>query len=219
SGIRTFDADATYTYNGTAAQTTGAGLPTQVRNLAVNNALGLTLSQGVSVAQVARLQSGNLITSGQPFTLLSTVDGTALIDNSGGVVTGSGTMQRAVTSSVTGPAYRHFSSPVASASFADLNTTGFAPTFNAAYNTSATPGAVAPFPTVFGYDESRLATATSNYSAFDKGWFSPADATETMQPTRGYTVNAPATAAPVAFTGTFNNAAQSSGPLSRGTDA
>ena len=36
-----------------------------------------------------------------------------------------------------------------------------------------------------------------------------------MPPTRGYTVNTPATAAPVAFTGTFNNAAQASGPLNR----
>ncbi|GAA4026416.1 hypothetical protein GCM10022409_07990 [Hymenobacter glaciei] len=219
SGARTFDADASYTYNGVAAQTTGAGLPGQVRNLTANNVLGLTLSQGVSVAQVVRLQSGNLATGGQPLVLLSSASGTALVDNTGGVVTGAGTMQRAVTSAVTGPAYRHFSSPVAAATFSSLGTTGFVPTFNSAYNTSATPGSVSPFPTVFGYDEGRLATAVSNYAAFDKGWFSPADGTETMQPTRGYSVNAPATAAPIAFTGTFNNAAQNSGPLSRGTDA
>jgi hypothetical protein len=217
SGLRTFDNDASYTYNGTAAQVTGTGVPTQVRNLTVNNALGLTLSQGVSIAQVARLQSGNLATGGQSFTLLSTADGTALIDNSGGMVTGNGTMQRAVTSSITGPAYRHFSSPVASASFSSLSTASFTPTFNTAYNGSATPSAVSPFPTVFGYDESRVGTATSNYGAFDKGWFSPASAADVMTPTRGYTVNAPA--ATVAFTGTFNNAAQASGALNRGTDA
>ena len=219
AGSRTFSVDGIYTYNGTAAQVTGTGLPSQVRSLTVNNPAGLTLTQGVSVAQVARLQSGNLATAGQPFTLLSTTDGTALVDNSGGVITGNGTMQRAVTSAVTGPAYRHLSSPVAGATFGTLATTGFAPTFNSAYNSSATPGSVSPFPTVFGYDESRIATAASNYGAFDKGWFSPADATEAMQPTRGYTVNAPATAVPIAFTGTFNNAAQSSGVLNRGTDA
>ncbi|MDQ2769229.1 MAG: carbohydrate-binding protein [Bacteroidota bacterium] len=218
SGTRTFDADASYTYNGPATQTTGAGLPAQVRNLTVNNALGLSLSQGVSIAQVARLQSGNLVTGSQSFVLLSSVDGTALLDNSGGVVTGSGTMQRAVTSSVTGPAYRHFSSPVASAPFRSLSTPGFAPSFNPAYNGSATPGTVSPFPTVFGYDESRLATVTSNYGAFDKGWFSPAAATDLMTTSRGYSVNAPASAAPVAFTGTFNNAAQASGSLNRGSD-
>ncbi|MGI4863425.1 MAG: carbohydrate-binding protein [Janthinobacterium lividum] len=219
SGPRTFSANATYTYNGTAAQLTGTGLPAQVRNLTLSNGAGLTLSQAVSIAQVAGLQNGDLTTNGQAFTLLSSATGTALLDNTGGVVVGAGTMQRALTGGVAGPAYRHVSSPVLAATFSSLSTTGFAPTFNAAYNTSATPGAVSPFPTVFGYDESRLATAASNYSAFDKGWFSPGSDAEVMQPTRGYTVNAPATAVPIAFTGTFNNAAQNSGPLSRGTDA
>ena len=219
SGLRTFDDDATYTYNGTAAQVTGPGLPAQVRNLTVSNAAGLALSQAVGIAQVARLQAGNLSTNGQAFVLLSSADGTALLDNAGGVVTGAGTLQRAITSAVTGRAYRHFSSPVASAPFSSLGTAGFVPTFNPAYNTSATPNAVAPFPTVFGYDESRVGTVASTYGAFDQGWFSPANAADVMAPTRGYTANAPATAAPVAFTGTFNNGAQASGPLSRGTNA
>ncbi|MDO7851762.1 T9SS type A sorting domain-containing protein [Hymenobacter convexus] len=225
AGPRSFSTDAVYTYNGTAPQTTGAGLPATVRGLTVNSTAPLatdrtlTLSQPVSVAQVARLQSGNLNTGGQSFTLLSSTAGTALLDNTGGVVNGAGTMQRAITSTVTGPAYRHFSSPVAGAPLSSLTTAGFTPTFNTAYNSSATPGAVAPFPTVFGYDESRLATVASNYSAFDKGWYSPTADTDVMQPTRGYTANAPASAAPVAFTGTFNNATQNSGALSRGTDA
>ncbi|WP_210519238.1 fibronectin type III domain-containing protein [Hymenobacter terricola] len=219
TGPRTYAADASYTYNGTAAQLTGAGLPAQVRNLTVNNAPGLTLSQGVSITQVARLQSGNLATSGQGFTLLSSATGTALIDNIGGVVIGTGTMQRAVTNAITGPAYRHFSAPVANTTLGDLSTTGFAPTLNPAYNSSATPSLITPFPTVFGYDQARLATVTSNYGAFDKGWFSPAGATDLMQPTRGYTANAPATATPIDFVGTFNNAAQNSGALNRGTDA
>ncbi|GAA3992190.1 fibronectin type III domain-containing protein [Hymenobacter antarcticus] len=219
AGTRTFASDASYTYNGTAAQVTGSGLPASVRNLTVNNATGLTLSQGVSIGQVARLQSGNLATGGQSFTLLSSATGTALVDNTGGVVTGTGTMQRAVTNAVTGPAYRHFSSPVASTTLADLNTAGFSPTFNPAYNSSATPSLVTPFPTVFGYDQNRVGTVTSTYGPFDKGWFSPASASDVMQPTRGYTVNAPATATPIDFVGTFNNAAQNSGSLGRGTDA
>ena len=219
TGTRTYASDASYTYNGTTAQVTGSGLPGTVRNLTVNNATGLTLSQGVSIAQVARLQSGNLSTSGNGFTLLSSATGTALVDNTGGVVTGTGTMQRAVTNAVAGPAYRHFGSPVVSTTLADLNTTGFSPTFNTAYNSSATPGLVTTFPTVFGYDQSRITTVTSTYGPFDKGWFSPASASDVMQPTRGYTVNAPATATPIDFVGTFNNAAQPSGSLSRGTDA
>jgi hypothetical protein len=220
TGTRTYASDASYTYNGTAAQNTGAGLPGTVRNLTVDNATGVTLSQALSIAQVARLQSGSLATGGRTFTLLSSAAGTALIDNSGGgTVTGTGTMQRAVTNAVTGPAYRHFSSPVQNTSLADLNTTGFSPTFNTAYNSSATPNLVTPFPTVFGYDEARIATVTSTYGAFDKGWFSPAGSGDLMLPTRGYTVNAPATATPIDFVGTFNNAAQNSGALARGTDA
>ncbi len=219
AGTHTFAPDATYTYNGSAAQVTGTGLPSTVRNLTLENAAGLTLSQPLSISQVASLQNGNLTTANQAFTLLSTADGTALLDNTGGVVVGEGTMQRAVTGGVSGPAYRHFSSPVAAATMGSLATTGFAPTFNAAYNSVAAPNIVSPFPTVFGYDESRLATVNSNYGAFDKGWYSPASATDLMQLNRGYTVNAPATAVPVAFKGTFNNDIQNSGTLNRGTDA
>ena len=219
SGTRTFATDATYTYNGSTAQVTGAGLPATVRNLTLENAAGLTLSQPLNISQVASLQNGNLTTANQAFTLLSTVDGTALLDNTGGVVVGEGTMQRAVTGGVSGPAYRHFSSPVVAATMGSLVTTGFAPTFNAGYNSAAVPSTVSPFPTVFGYDESRLATVSSNYGAFDKGWYSPTSTTDLMQRNRGYTVNAPATAVPVAFKGTFNNATQNSGALNRGTDA
>ena len=216
AGSRSYASDASYTYNGVAAQVTGSGLPSQVRNLTVSNAAGLNLSQAVSVAQVARLQSGDLATSGQSFTLLSAAAGTALVDNSGGgVITGTGTMQRAVTNAVAGPAYRHFSSPVANTTLGDLATPGFSPVFNPDYNSSATPSTVTPFPTVFGYDQDRIASVTSTYSAFDIGWFSPAGPSTVMQPTRGYTVNAPATPTPIDFVGTFNNAAQNSGALNR----
>ncbi|MBF9221125.1 carbohydrate-binding protein [Hymenobacter ruricola] len=222
---RSFSADALYTYNGTGPQVTGTGLPGTVRSLTVNNTAALAtdrtlaLSQPLSVAQVARLQSGNLNTGGQAFTLLSSAAGTALLDNTGGVVNGAGTLQRAITSSVTGPAYRHFSSPVASAPLGSVATAGFSPTFNTDYNTSITPSAVSPFPTVFGYEESRVGAVRSNYGAFDQGWFSPAMDSDIMQPTHGYTVNMPATSAPVAFTGTFNNGAQNSGTLNHGPDA
>ncbi|MDO7873375.1 fibronectin type III domain-containing protein [Hymenobacter sp. ASUV-10] len=219
TGTRSFSNDANYVYDGTQAQVTGAALPARVRNLTVNNIFGLTLSQALSVAQVARLQSGSLATGGNTFTLLSDASGTALVDNSGGgSVTGAGTMQRAITGGVSGPAYRHFSAPVSNTTVNDLNTTGFAPVVNPNYNSAAEPNNVTPFPTVFGYDESRIATVTSTYGAFDKGWFSPANLATAMTPTRGYTVNAPVTATPIDFVGTFNNAAQASGALSRGTD-
>ncbi|HEX8330828.1 MAG TPA: zinc-dependent metalloprotease family protein [Hymenobacter sp.] len=214
---------ANYVYAAAAAQVTGALLPSSVRNLTVNNSAGLSLTNGVNVAQVLRLQSGNLTLGTRRLLLRSSATGTALVDNTGGVVNGTGgAMQRALTGGVTaGPAYRHFSSPVRAVAFDSLRTGGFVPVVNPAYNASATPSAVAPFPTIFGYDESRIATVASTYSDFDKGWFSPASLSDPMQPTRGYTVNAPATARPVRFTGTFNTGDQSSGPLTRtnATDA
>ena len=101
--------------------------------------------------------------------LLSDANGTALIDNSGGVVVGTGTMQRAVTNAITGPAYRHFSAPVSNTTLNDLTTPGFAPTFNPAYNTAPVSNNVTPFPTVFGYDENRVTLAANSTAAFRPG--------------------------------------------------
>jgi hypothetical protein len=218
AGARSFSNDANYIYNGTAAQVTGDGLPGTARTLTVNNATGLTLSQALSIRQVARLQSGNLATGGNAFVLISTVNGTALVDNTGGVVTGTGTMQRA-SNGLPGLAYRHYSAPVSNTTLADLTTTNFAPELSqaAAYNTSATPGTVTPFPNIFGYDETRVGTVVNNQPAFDKGWFAPLAASTPMSVNRGYTVRIPNSAL-VDFVGTFNNAAQSSGTLSRGID-
>ncbi len=218
-----FSTDANYVFAGGGNQSTGALLPRSVRNLTVDNGATLTLTNRVDVAQVVRLQSGNIsqVSSGNRRLLLrSTTAGTALIDNTGGVVNGSiGAMQRLITGGVATTAYRHYSSPVAAMSFDSLRSGGFVPVINSAYNASATPGTTAPFPTVFGYDQGRIATATSNYGDFDKGWFSPAALSSTMTPGQGYTVQAPASTRPVRFTGAFNNGAQNSGTLSRGPAA
>jgi hypothetical protein len=213
--------DANYIYAGTAAQVTGALLPRSVRNLTVNNSAGLTLSNAVAVAQIVRLQSGNLTLNTRRLLLRSSATGTALVVNTGGVVSGAtAAMQRALTGGVAaGPAYRHFSSPVQAVPFDSLRTGGFVPVVNPAYNTSAVPGAVLPFPTVLGYNQDRIAATTSSYGDFDKGWFSPASLSDVMTPTRGYTVNAPATSTPVRFTGTFNNGTQNSGTLNRDNNA
>ncbi|HET9503484.1 MAG TPA: zinc-dependent metalloprotease family protein [Hymenobacter sp.] len=212
-----FSPDANYVFVGTAAQQTGPLLPNGARNLTVNNPAGVTLTNNLAVRQVVRLQSGNLTLNGKVLRLLSTAAGTALVDNTGGAVLGStASMQRAITGGVqSGPAYRHFSSPVAAVAVDSLGTGGVAPVFNPAYNTSATPSLVTPFPTVFGYNQDRIATTTSNYGDFDKGFFSPASGSDVMTPSRGYTVNTPPTATPVRFTGTFNTGAQSVGPLAR----
>jgi hypothetical protein len=218
-----FSSDANYVFAGRGNQSTGALLPRNVRNLTVNSGATLTLTNPVNVAQVVRLQRGNITQGAQGnrrLLLRSTAAGTALIDNTGGVVNGSvGAMQRLITGGAATTAYRHYSSPVAAMSFDSLRTGGFTPVVNPAYNASATPGTSLPFPTVFGYDQSRVATATSNYSDFDKGWFSPAALSSTMTRGQGYTVQAPASTRAVRFTGTFNTGNQSSGTLSRGPAA
>jgi serine protease len=206
TGARSFSPDASYMYNGTVSQVTGSGLPTQVRNLSVANAAGLTLTQGVAISQVLRLSSGNLSPGGQTLTLLSSASGTALVHNVGGSVNGSATVQRWVDPSLNpGRGYRHFSAPITTATVASLAYSGQAPMVNAAYNTSPTPGAVVPFPTVFQYDDTRLATSpATGYSFFDRGWESPQSLADPLLAARGYTVNITG-GGTVAFTGPLHN--------------
>ena len=210
AGPRSFSADAIYVYNGTVAQATGPGLPAQVRTLEVNNSTGLTLSQAVGVAQVLRLGTGNLTTNGRALTLLSSAAGTALVDNGiapgGGAVLGTATVQRYVSpATFAGTGYRHFSAPIGTATVASLATPGFAPRLNAAYNVSAAPGTVVPFPTVYGYDESRLATSPATATAvLERGWVSPLALTDALPVGHGYTAHIPA-GQTVQFTGPLNN--------------
>ncbi|GAA4364425.1 hypothetical protein GCM10023185_33960 [Hymenobacter saemangeumensis] len=220
TGSRTFSADAIFEYNGLEAQTSGTGLPAQVRSLTVNNGGGLTLNNGgVTVAQTLALTSGNLITSAsQLLTLRSTPTmGTALVVNTDGVVSGPAVMQRAIDPSINaGPGYRHYSSPVQSTTFSDLAAPGFSPIFNQAYNTSPTPTLVTPFPNVFGYDEARIASSVATgQSDFDKGFFVPA-ATDVMGVLSGYTVNINASAV-VDLRGSLNTGPLSRTNLSRGS--
>ncbi|MDO7873380.1 fibronectin type III domain-containing protein [Hymenobacter sp. ASUV-10] len=225
SGTLTLSPDANFVFNASTAQVTGALLPARVRNLTVNNSATplnrtLTLSNSLSVAQLVRLQSGNLVLNGRSLVLLSAASGTALIDNTGGTVNGAtGQMQRAITSAFTSVGYRHFSSPVSGSRIDTLSTGGAIPVVNPAYNSAAQPGLITPFPTVYGYDEARIASTTNNFSDFNKGWFSPNGGSDAMVVGKGYTVQAAATPTPVHFTGTFNNGTQNSGALSRGPSA
>jgi hypothetical protein len=208
TGSRSFSADAYYYYNGTAPQVTGVGLPATVRELVLDNsgsaATDLTLSQDVAVTQVLRLSNGDLSLGSHVLTLRSGAAGTALVVNTNGQVrgnTGTCRMERYIDPALNpGVGYRHFSAPVSGMPMSALATTGFAPVFNPAYNTSATPNLVTPFPTVFGYEAGREASSpATTYSAFDKGWYSPA-ATDVLAQATGYTVHLPASAL-VTFSG------------------
>ncbi|UOQ96787.1 Ig-like domain-containing protein [Hymenobacter sp. 5317J-9] len=192
----------TVALNGTGLQTLGGSSPLRFWNLSVG-ASGAAQSVAVDVARVLTL-TGNLSTGGQPLTLLSSAQGDALVNNAGGVVNGTATVQRYIDPSLNaGLGYRHYAAPVANTTVADLATSGFAPVVNPAYNISPTPSLVNPFPTVFGYDQSRL-TVTSNYAPFDKGFFSPALPSDPLAVGRGYTVNLSASQL-VDFVGLLNN--------------
>ncbi len=242
TGTRSFSNDASYTYNGTVAQSTGSGLPARVRNLTVNNSLGLTLTNALAVRQLVRLQSGDLATgTTNNLTLLSTpgfsaglsAGRTALIDNTGGVVTGTANvMQRAVDNVYTGDniGYHHFSSPMTGTTLGDLGDPGFAPVFNdatgsPAFNATAAVGYVRPFPTVLGYDQSRVGSPTLavDQTPFNQGYFAGLSAATTWVPGTAYAVNSP-NAVTLDFTGQFNNAPTATAfagltGLTRGTNA
>jgi hypothetical protein len=79
-GTRTYSTGANYTYNGSAAQITGNGIPNTVHNLTINNtsSTGVTLSKAVSVSGTATFTDG----------ILYTTSSNLLTIASGGSVTG-----------------------------------------------------------------------------------------------------------------------------------
>jgi len=207
TGTRSFSPAATYVYYGLTAQVTGSGLPSQVDYLVSANNNTLTLSQPLAISRGLSVSArGNVALNGQALTLLSSASGTALVSNTGGgAVIGTATVQRYLDGSLNaGLGYRQLSAPVSNSTVADLATASFTPVVNPNYNSSATPGTTRPYPTVYGYNESRLTTTNNNLQAFDKGWFSPANLTDPLTVGKGYTVNLAANQV-VDFVGTLNN--------------
>jgi hypothetical protein len=200
TGTRTFSPDASYAYVGTGSQATGSGLPTTVRELemALPSASFLSLTNALIISQKLTPTSGTLNNSAQALTLLSGASGTALVAPGAGALSSNLTLQRYLDPSVNpGAGYRHLSLPFDYSTFAGVTGPAYAPVFNSAYNTSARPGSVTPFPTVFAYDQTRATTSpATSYSEFDKGWVVPADPAQAIglpsSRGRGYTVNLPA---------------------------
>ncbi|WP_161787149.1 beta strand repeat-containing protein, partial [Hymenobacter sp. IS2118] len=208
TGPRSFSDDASYDFTSEGPQVTGDGLPATVRELYSYNDDDVTLTQALAVRQLLDLVvDGDLQLNGQPLTLLSDENGTALVVNGSGggkVVGRTATVQRYLTTENRGLGYRHYSAPVSGSTVADLATPGFTPQVSqaAAYNASATPGKITPFPTVFAYNQARV-TMTSTYAPFDRGFVVPAGLGSTLEVGRGYAVQIAGTEK-VAFTGTLN---------------
>jgi hypothetical protein len=143
------------------------------------------------------------IPAGKVFTILSTGTGPGYVVNAGGSVVGTVSVQRYLDPSINpGRGYRHLSSPVDNTTFASFVGPGYTPIFNPAYNTAVNPGQVNPYPTVFGYDQTRVSTQPQiQTDAFTKGFYSPVIG-DRMIPGQGYTVNLPGAANGVSGTGT-----------------
>jgi|GEM_PF-2070212 len=204
------------TYNETATVTgkgfnlMGVGNPTiQTINM---NAAGktITLTGAINISEVLNLQAGDVAANGN-LTLLATATKQAMIINNGTTsVTGNVTVQRYLRANTgtTGAGYRFVSSPVTTANWTQL-TDNISLTVNPAFNTSATPGRVTPFPTVFEYDATKAGDpsktfTTSPHPDFDKGWQSPNALTDNLAVGKGYTVNTSANQL-IDITGTLNN--------------
>ncbi|MBG8554970.1 Ig-like domain-containing protein [Hymenobacter guriensis] len=186
-------------------------------NLTVNsNTAQVSTSAGASVRRLLTL-TGNLSTNGNDFVLESDATSTAMVVNSGGSVVGTATVQRYIDPSLNpGLGYRHYSSPVQSTTVADLGTSGFTPVVNPAYNTLGSKAT--PFPTVYGYDESRIVGTSATTRSQNYGYFSPASLNTPLERGRGYTVNL-AASEKVDLVGTLNTGTVAVGALSRGNQA
>ncbi len=206
---------------GTTFQSNGPNIfgSSRVRfwNLTVNsNGILLSTSAGASVRRLLTL-NGAFVTQGNEFVLESDATGTAMVVNSSsaGFVFGSATVQRYIDASGnTGTSgYRHYSSPVGSATVSSLSTSAYGGSFtaqvNTAYNT-ADPNllTLATYPNVFSYDESKIATSPAvSFSDFDKGYQSSASLGSPLTVGRGYAVQI-GNNEKVQFTGPLNNNTQ-----------
>jgi len=203
---------------GSATQDVGGNVATQFQNLSVGSA-GATTSQTASIVRALTVSGTLAIGSGQTFTLLSSASGTAyVVNNAGGTVSGIATVQRYITPTNAGAGYRHYSSPVSGNTVADFTTSGYSPVVNAAYNSANNPSQTTPYPTVFYYNQSRLATSNAAYTVgdFDNGFLSPNALSDALVTAQGYTVNINGTEL-VDFQGALNqNASYARTNLGRG---
>lgn len=208
---------------GTAPQVLdGTGGLINLGNLTVG-AAGASLQSPMNLTRRLQLLGTLGTTLGNTLTLISTPSETAFVVNNGGTVVGNVTVQRAIDNSVNpGLGYRHYSSPVANSTVADLTVPGFfIPEISqgAAYNASTFPQATTPFPTVFNYDQGRVANPAITYvgggagsasatPALDKGFRVPVAGDGvfglSLEVGRGYAVNISGSAL-VDFVGTLNN--------------
>ena len=224
-GSVTGDGNGAIAFVGPAGQEISGPNQTNFHNLTVNNAGGVTTSSDVSVEQALTLSSGLNIGTEQNFILSSNpTTGTAYVVNNGNnnLLTGNATVQRYIDASGnTGSSgYRHYSSPITSATVNSLTTTGQGGSFvaraNPAYNTQdPNTLTLATYPNVFSYDETKIPGSPAvTFSDFDKGYQSPQALSDPLTVGRGYSVQI-GNNEKVQFTGQVNNGPVTIGGLTR----
>jgi len=80
TGTTSLGSASTLTFNGTAAQVTGASLPSTLNKLTINNTTGVTLSGNATINNALTLTSGTLSTGVNTLTLKGATSGSGLID-------------------------------------------------------------------------------------------------------------------------------------------
>lgn len=183
--------------NGTTAQTIGGTVATTFRNLTIQNAAGVSITQNENLLGTLSLNSGMFTTTGFNFTLVSNVNGTARIGTiTGGDITGNIIQQRYIYNGPTN--WRQVAAPVNAITFADWNddiiTSGF-------------PGSDYPsmsFYSIAKYDETVAGPKEYGYSP-------PSNVTDPINPVQGYyvyvgplAVTLDVTGAPRKFNQTFS---------------
>ncbi|PJJ47756.1 fibronectin type III domain-containing protein [Hymenobacter chitinivorans] len=210
----TLDPTSTVSFWGSTPHDVGGGEPTTFQNLVVGDATPqdeLNLTNAISVQHLLKTVQ-NSIVQVQTDGSLRLLDGAQVVRDADSFVAGSVTAEKLLPA-----AGRHFyAAPVRTATLAGLAAPGYAPVVNAAYNTSANPAAVVPYPTVFGFDQSRISTAVEPRADFETGFFSPTALTEVITPGLGYRLDT-STGALLAVTGPLNSSNITRSGLTRGT--
>ncbi|REJ84295.1 MAG: hypothetical protein DWQ44_06570 [Bacteroidetes bacterium] len=98
TGGRNFNSNADYTYRGTVAQVSGDGLPSQVRNLTIQNPSHVTLEYSTSVNSTLNFISGNFITNSNVLTVGINTSTVGSISRTSGHVVGN--LRRWVSSAI-----------------------------------------------------------------------------------------------------------------------
>jgi len=80
TGTTSLGSASTVTFSGTAAQVTGASLPSTLNKLTINNTTGVTLSGNATINNALTLTAGTLSTGANTLTLKGATSGSGLID-------------------------------------------------------------------------------------------------------------------------------------------